>query len=141
MTISTTKPKLIVPRHVWDKKTPTKSKKEIEKIPQPTGFRIVLFPLKLENKTSAGIHLTDDTIEQSQITTNVCKVLKIGPDAYKDKTRFPNGAWCKENDWVLITRYAGSRIRIEGGELRIINDDEILAVLDDPRDILPANIL
>tara|TARA_R110002020_G_scaffold208882_2_gene414756 strand:+ start:226 stop:606 length:381 start_codon:yes stop_codon:yes gene_type:complete len=126
---------------VWDKKTPTKSKKEIEKIPQPTGFRIVLFPLKLENKTSAGIHLTDDTIEQSQITTNVCKVLKIGPDAYKDKTRFPNGAWCKENDWVLITRYAGSRIRIEGGELRIINDDEILAVLDDPRDILPANIL
>ena len=141
MTISTTKPKLIVPRHVWDKKTPTKSKKEIEKIPQPTGFRIVLFPLKLENKTSAGIHLTDDTIEQSQISTNVCKVLKIGPDAYKDKTRFPNGAWCKENDWVLITRYAGSRIRIEGGELRIINDDEILAVLDDPRDILPANIL
>ena len=141
MTISTTKPKLIVPRHVWDKKTPTKSKKEIEKIPQPTGFRIVLFPLKLENKTSAGIHLTDDTIEQSQITTNVCKVLKVGPDAYKDKTRFPNGAWCKENDWVLITRYAGSRIRIEGGELRIINDDEILAVLDDPRDILPANIL
>ena len=54
MTISTTKPKLIVPRHVWDKKTPTKSKKEIEKIPQPTGFRIVLFPLKLENKTSAA---------------------------------------------------------------------------------------
>jgi co-chaperonin GroES (HSP10) len=73
--------------------------------------------------------------------TNVCKVLKLGKSSYKDKTRFPDGPWCKEGDWVLITKYAGSRIRIDGGELRIINDDEILAVIDDPRDILPANIL
>ena len=141
MTISTTKPKLIVPRHVWDKKTPEKQKKEVEKVPQPTGWRMVLYPLKLESKTSAGLHLTDDTVEQSQIMTNVCKVLKMGPSCYKDKIRFPEGPWCKEGDWVLITRYAGSRIKIEGGELRIVNDDEILAVIDDPRDILPANIL
>ena len=133
--------KLIVPKHVWDGKKKEKQKHEVEKVPTPAGFRIVLFPLKLESKTSSGIHLTDDTIEQSQITTNICKVLKLGPDAYKDKARFPNGSWCKEGDWVLITKYAGSRIRIEGGELRIINDDEVLAVLDDPRDILPANIL
>ena len=133
--------KLIVPKHVWDCKKKEKQKHEVEKVPTPAGFRIVLFPLKLESKTSSGIHLTDDTIEQSQITTNICKVLKLGPDAYKDKARFPNGSWCKEGDWVLITKYAGSRIRIEGGELRIINDDEVLAVLDDPRDILPANIL
>jgi len=133
--------KLIVPKHVWDTKTPVKVKKELEKIPQPCGFRIVLFPLKLESKTSAGLYLTDDTVEQSQIMTNVCKVLKLGKSSYKDKTRFPDGPWCKEGDWVLITRYAGSRIRIDGGELRIINDDEILAVIDDPRDILPANIL
>ena len=59
----------------------------------------------------------------------------------KVEEKFPTGPWCKEDDWVLITRYAGSRIRIDGGELRIINDDEILAVIDDPRDILPANIL
>ena len=65
----------------------------------------------------------------------------MGPSCYKDETRFPDGPWCKEGNWVLITRYAGSRIRIEGGELRIVNDDEILAVIDDPRDILPANIL
>ena len=133
--------KLIVPKHVWDGKKKEKQKQEVEKVPEPTGFRIVLFPLRLESKTTAGIHLTDDTIDQSQITTNICKVLKLGKDAYKDKKRFPNGAWCKEGDWVLITKYAGSRIRIDGGELRIINDDEILAVLDDPRDILPANIL
>ena len=135
------KPKLIVPKHVWDTKTPEKQKKELEKVPTPTGFRMVLYPLKLESKTSGGLHLTDETVEQSQIATNVCKVLKMGPSCYKDKERFPQGPWCKEGNWVLITRYAGSRIKIDGGELRIVIDDEILAVIDDPRDILPANIL
>ena len=116
-------------------------KKELDKVPNPTGYRITLFPLKLDSKTKSGIILTDDTVQESQLTTNICKVLKVGPDAYKDKDKFPTGPWCKQDDWVLITRYAGSRIRIDGGELRIINDDEILAVIDDPRDILPANIL
>ena len=133
--------KLIVPKHVWDGKAVEKQKKEIEKVPNSTGYRIVLFPLKLDSKTKSGIILTDETVAESQITTNICKVLKVGPDAYKDKDKFPTGPWCKTDDWVLITRYAGSRIRIDGGELRIINDDEILAVIDDPRDILPANIL
>ena len=133
--------KLIVPKHVWDGKAVEKQKKEIEKVTNPTGYRIELFPLKLDSKTKSVIKLTDETVAQSQITTNICKVLKVGPDAYKDKDKFPTGPWCKTDDWVLITRYAGSRIRIDGGELRIINDDEILAVIDDPRDILPANIL
>ena len=136
-----TKPKLIVPNHIWDGKAVEKQKKEMEKVPTPTGYRITLFPLRLDSKTKSGIHLTDETVQESQLTTNICKVLKVGPDAYKDKEKFPTGPWCKEDDWVLITRYAGSRIRIDGGELRIINDDEILAVIDDPRDILPANIL
>ena len=136
-----TKPKLIVPNHIWDGKAVEKQKKEMEKVPTPTGYRITLFPLRLDSKTKSGIHLTDETVQESQLTTNICKVLKVGPDAYKDKDKFPTGPWCKEDDWVLITRYAGSRIRIDGGELRIINDDEILAVIDDPRDILPANIL
>jgi co-chaperonin GroES (HSP10) len=137
----TTKPKLIVPKHVWDGKAVEKQKKELEKVPNPSGYRITLFPLKLDSKTKSGIILTDETVQESQLTTNICKVLKVGPDAYKDKDKFPTGPWCKQDDWVLITRYAGSRIRIDGGELRIINDDEILAVIDDPRDILPANIL
>ena len=136
-----TKSKLIVPNHIWDGKAVEKQKKEMEKVPTPTGYRITLFPLRLDSKTKSGIHLTDETVQESQLTTNICKVLKVGPDAYKDKEKFPTGPWCKEDDWVLITRYAGSRIRIDGGELRIINDDEILAVIDDPRDILPANIL
>ena len=133
--------KLIVPKHIWDGKAVEKQKKELEKVPNPSGYRITLFPLKLDNKTKSGIHLTDETVQESQLTTNICKVLKVGPDAYKDKEKFPTGPWCKVDDWVLITRYAGSRIRIDGGELRIINDDEILAVIDDPRDVLPANIL
>ena len=136
-----TKPKLIVPKHVWDGAQAEKKKNELEKIPQPSGWRMVLFPLKLQGKTKGGVLLTDDTVTESQVTTNICKVLKMGPECYKDKEKFPSGPWCKEADWVLITRYAGSRIRIDGGELRIINDDEILAVVDDPRDILPANIM
>ena len=133
--------KIIMPKHIWDGKAVEKQKKELEKVPNPSGYRIVLFPLKLDSKTKSGIILTDDTVTESQLTTNICKVLKVGSDAYKDKDKFPTGPWCKEDDWVLITRYAGSRIRIDGGELRIINDDEILAVIDDPRDILPANIM
>ena len=136
-----TKPKLIVPKHVWDGAQAEKKKDELEKVPQPSGWRMVLFPLKLQGKTKGGVLLTDDTVTESQVTTNICKVLKMGPECYKDKDKFPSGPWCKEGDWVLITRYAGSRIRIDGGELRIINDDEILAVVDDPRDILPANIM
>ena len=136
-----TKAKLIVPKHIWDGKAVEKQKKEMDKVPNPSGYRITLFPLKLESKTKSGLYLTDETVQESQLTTNICKVLKMGPDAYKDKEKFPTGPWYKLDDWVLITRYAGSRIRIDGGELRIINDDEILAVIDDPRDILPANIL
>ena len=136
-----TKPKLIVPKLVWDGAQAEKKKNEVEKIPQPSGWRMVLFPLKLQGKTKGGVLLTDDTVTESQVTTNICKVLKMGPECYKDKEKFPSGPWCNEGDWVLITRYAGSRIRIDGGELMIINDDEILAVVDDPRDILPANIM
>ena len=57
------------------------------------------------------------------------------------KDKFPNGAWCKKDDWIIITKYAGARLSIDGGELRIINDDEVLAVVEDPRDILPANLM
>ena len=136
------KPKILIPETniININEKPYKTKKEIGKVPEPTGFRIVLFPLLLESKTKAGLHLTDETITKAQIATNVCRVLKVGPDAYKDKERYPNGAWCKVTDWVLITKYAGARIRIEGGELRIVNDDEILAVIDHPKDILPASL-
>ena len=136
-----TKPQLIMPKHIWDGKKKETIKKDIEKVPKPTGYRLVLFPLKLESKTAGGVHLLDSVVEQASIATNVCKVIAVGPDAYLDKDKFPKGAWCKKDDWIIIAKYAGARLSIDGGELRIINDDEVLAVVDDPRDILPANLI
>jgi co-chaperonin GroES (HSP10) len=59
-----------------------------------------------------------------------------GPDIYNDKEKFPEGPWCKKGDWVIFARYAGSRIQIDGGEVRLLNDDEVLATIDNPEDIL-----
>ena len=130
---------LILPTHVAKahaKKVKEKKKKEEAQLPQPTGWRLLILPHKGKNKTKGGVYLTGKTVEESQIAANVGLVLKVGPDAYNDKDRFPNGAWCKEKDWVIFARYAGSRLNIEGGELRLLNDDEILGVVDDPESIL-----
>tara|TARA_Y100000593_G_scaffold61831_1_gene114553 strand:+ start:37 stop:432 length:396 start_codon:yes stop_codon:yes gene_type:complete len=109
---------------------------EASKLPVPTGWRILVLPHRGQGKTKGGVLLSDKTVEETQIATNVGLVLAIGPDAYNDKERFSNGPWCKEKDWVIFARYAGSRLNIEGGELRILNDDEILGTIDDPESIL-----
>ena len=80
--------------------------------------------------------LADETQKRTQLATNVGYVLKTGDLAYADESKFPNGAWCKTGDWVIFGRYAGSRIQIDGGEIRLLNDDEILGVVNDPEDIL-----
>jgi len=117
-----------------------KKRKPLEKmsIPNPTGWRIIVLPYKAKEKTKGGIILSDKTVAESQIATNCGLVMEVGPDAYQDEDKFPNGPWCKRKDWVLFARYAGSRINIDGGELRILNDDEILGTIDDPEDILHA---
>jgi len=117
-----------------------KKRKPLEKmsIPNPTGWRIIVLPYKAKEKTKGGIILSDKTVSESQIATNCGLVMEVGPDAYQDEDKFPNGPWCKRKDWVLFARYAGSRINIDGGELRILNDDEILGTIDDPEDILHA---
>ena len=135
---------LILPKHVADRRVKQleKEKKKKEEIPEtsklpvPTGWRILVLPHRGKGKTKGGVILSDKTVEETQIATNVGLVLAIGPDAYNDKDRFPNGPWCKEKDWVIFARYAGSRLNIEGGELRILNDDEILGTTDDPENIL-----
>ena len=136
---------LILPKHVADrrvkqlekeKKKKEKQIPEASKLPIPTGWRILVLPHRGQGKTKGGVLLSDKTVEETQIATNVGLVLAMGPDAYNDKERFPNGAWCKKNDWVIFARYAGSRLNIEGGELRILNDDEILGTTDDPENIL-----
>ena len=108
----------------------------LERMPNPTGWRLLILPYRGKGTTDGGIHLPDKTLEEGQIQTVVAYAIKQGPLAYKDKEKFPDGAWCKEKDWIILARYAGSRLRIEGGEVRIINDDEVLATILDPDDII-----
>ena len=112
------------------------SKTEEPKLPRPTGWRLLVLPFKMKEKTKGGVILAEDTLERQQVASQVGLVMAMGPQCYKDKERYPEGPWCKEKDWVMFARYAGSRIKIEGGEMRLLNDDEILATIDSPEDIL-----
>ena len=112
------------------------SKKEEAKIPKPTGWRILVLPFKMKDKTKGGIVLAETTLEKQQVASQCGLVLAMGSQCYKDKERYPEGPWCKVNDWVMFARYAGSRIKIDGGEIRLLNDDEILPTIDSPEDIL-----
>ena len=108
----------------------------LDLVPQPTGWRITLLPYRAATTTKGGIVLAKETQERNQLATNVGCVLKMGPLAYADESKFPHGPWCKEGDWVIFGRYAGSRIQIDGGEIRLLNDDEILGTVSDPESIL-----
>ena len=112
-----------------------KSEKE-PKLPKPTGWRLLVLPFKMKEKTKGGLVLAETTLEKQQVASQVGLVMAMGPDCYKDKERYPDGPWCKVKDWVMFARYAGSRIKIDGGEMRLLNDDEILATIDSPEDIL-----
>ena len=113
-----------------------KIKKEEGKIPRPTGWRILVLPFKMKEKTKGGLVLSESTLEKQQVAYQCGLVLAMGSQCYKDKERYPEGPWCKEKDWVMFARYAGSRIKIDGGEMRLLNDDEVLATIDSPEDIL-----
>ncbi len=118
----------------------TKSQKEItnekEKLPQPTGWRILVLPFKMSEKTKGGVIMNESTLERQQVASQCGNVLAMGSECYRDKERYPTGPWCKIGDWVVFARYAGSRINIEGGEVRLLNEDEILATVKDPEDLL-----
>lgn len=107
-----------------------------ERLPRPTGWRIIVLPYAGARRTKGGIELANETIERQQLTTTCAYVLSVGELAYKDEAKFPGGPWCKEGDWIIFGRYAGARMAIDGGEIRILNDDEILATIKNPEDIL-----
>jgi len=106
------------------------------RLPQPTGWRILVMPYKRKEKTKKGIILPDQALEKEHVATVCAYALEEGPDAYMDKEKFPEGSWCKKGDWIIFGRYAGARIKIDDGELRLLNDDEILATIQKPEDIL-----
>ena len=106
-----------------------------DQLPDPSGYRLLLLPFTPREKTKGGILFSQEQLDKARIATTCGYVLKMGPTAYKDKDKFEK-PWCKVGDWVMFARYAGSRLPIEGGEVRIINDDEVLGTIKDPESVL-----
>tara|TARA_R100001369_G_scaffold24969_1_gene45798 strand:+ start:224 stop:703 length:480 start_codon:yes stop_codon:yes gene_type:complete len=107
----------------------------VEELPEPSGYRILVLPFTPREKTKGGILFSQESLDKARIATTCGYVLKMGDLAYKDKEKFGE-PWCKKGDWVIFARYAGSRLPIEGGEVRILNDDEVLGTIKDPESIL-----
>ena len=109
----------------------------LERLPQPTGWRVLVMPYQGKAKTASGLYIPDEVRERESVATTVAYVMKLGPLAYKDPDKFgpKSEPWCKEGQWVCIGRYSGSRFKIDGGEVRIINDDEVIATILEPDDI------
>ena len=104
-------------------------------LPKPSGYRILCAIPEVEKEHDGGIIKADETLRYDELLTTVLFVVDLGPDCYKDPTRFPTGAWCKKGDFVLVRPNAGTRLVIHGREFRIINDDSVEGVVDDPRGI------
>jgi co-chaperonin GroES (HSP10) len=107
-------------------------------LPDPSGYRILCAIPEVEEKYDSGIIKADATMHYEEVLSTVFFVVKMGPDCYKDPTRFPSGAWCKVGDFVLARPNSGTRLKIHGREFRIINDDSVEGVVEDPRGIKRA---
>lgn len=107
-------------------------------LPDPKGFKLLIALPELEEKTDSGIYLPEQVRERESLSTVVGFVLKAGSIAYQDEGKFPDGPWCSVGDWVLFRAYSGTRIKIHGREFRLINDDSVEAVVEDPRGISRA---
>ena len=106
------------------------------RLPNPTGWRLLILPYRGKGKRQGGVLLPDAVVDRESVATVCGYVLKVGPLAYEDRKKFPSGPWCREKDWIMFGRYAGARFKIDGGDVRILNDDEVIAVIQDPEDIL-----
>ena len=104
-------------------------------LPKPSGYRILCAIPEIEKEYDSGLIKADSTIHYEEVLTTVLFVVDLGPDCYKDESRFPTGPWCKQGDFVLVRPNSGTRLVIHGREFRIINDDSVEGVVDDPRGI------
>lgn len=114
---------------------PQSAEEKARQLPQPSGYRILCAIPEIEDKFDNGIIKADITLQHEELLTTVLFVVKLGPDCFKDPSRFPSGPWCKEGDFVLVRPHAGTRLKIHGREFRIINDDSVEGVVEDPRGI------
>lgn len=111
------------------------AEEKARQLPKPSGYRILCAIPEIEKEYESGLIKADQTIQNEEILTTVLFVIDLGPDCYKDTSRFPTGPWCQKGDFVLTRPYAGTRLIIHGREFRIINDDSVEAVVADPRGI------
>lgn len=120
----------------------TTSEQKARQLPDPKTYRLLcVVPEAMEEFADSEIGLikAGSTMQYEEVLTPVLFVVKLGPDAYKDATRFPNGPSCKEGDFVIVRPNSGTRLKIHGREFRIINDDSVEAVVEDPRGIARAS--
>lgn len=106
-----------------------------KQLPKPSGYRILCAIPEVEKEYDSGLVKADTTIHYEELLTTVLFVVDLGPDCYADKNRFPTGPWCKKGDFILVRPNAGTRLVIHGREFRLINDDSVEGVVDDPRGI------
>ena len=111
------------------------AEEKASQLPKPSGYRILCAIPEIEKEYESGLIKADQTIQYEEVLTTVLFVVDLGPDCYKDPTRFPTGPWCKQGDFILVRPNAGTRLVIHGREFRIINDDSVEGVVDDPRGI------
>jgi co-chaperonin GroES (HSP10) len=109
-----------------------------QQLPKPVGYKLLIALPTVEKEFDSGILKAERTLNEERIMTTIGVILDMGAEAYSDKTRFPNGPWCKVGDYVVIRPHTGTRIHVNGQELRLINDDSIEAVVADPRGITRA---
>ena len=114
---------------------PDTDERKAKQLPDPSGYRILCGIPNIEEQYESGIIKSDMTLQHEELLTTVLFVVKMGPDCYKDASRFPSGPWCKEGDFILVRPHAGTRLKIHGREFRIINDDSVEGVVEDPRGI------
>lgn len=105
----------------------------LSKLPDPTGYHLLIAMPSIEEKTDGGVILPDKLKDAEQTASIIGLVLKLGPDAYKDEGKFPTGPWCKEEDYIMFRSYSGTRFKIGKQEFRLINDDTVEAIVPDPR--------
>ena len=104
-------------------------------LPEPQGYHILCAVPDIETQYDSGLYKTEQAQQTEEILATVLFVVSMGPDCYKDKIKFPTGPWCQEGDFILIRPHTGTRLHIHGKSFRIINDDSVEAVVEDPRGI------